>query len=118
MYPEQQKPEKMSWDEVALRWASPSGIIPITGKTSLLPQQVNTSPGDTGAYRMLEMELKLFDQTSGVGTALLGTSSTAYSTGYEHLRQQVENATIALTDIFGTFRSFIVSRNLKLENLI
>lgn len=118
IFPENQRPQRVSWEEIATRWAKPDGIIPITGNTPILPQQIAHSSGDTGAYRLLELELNLFDKTAGVGSALLGSADTVKAfNGAEHYQAQVENATIALADIFRTFRALIVSRNNKLKSL-
>ncbi len=58
------------------------------------------------------MQLKLFEDISGVGDALLGrTHGTAR--GVEMFDTQVRNATIALADIFDTFTSFTQTRNEK-----
>ena len=61
---------------------------------------------------MLDILMKLFDDISGVGSALLGRSQSG-STGAEMLESQIRNATIALADIFETFASFTESRNTK-----
>ena len=117
LFPKSQKADDMSWNDIARRWAAPDGIIPLTGKGTVLPQQIRRTSGDISAYRLLEMELKLFDQTAGVGSALLGSSNNSGGTGIEHYKAQVENATIALADIFRTFRALIDARNVKLANL-
>lgn len=111
LFPETQR-VNMTYDDIAERWANPGSIIPIKGNSTLMPQQLSAVGGDGSAYRLLEMELKLFDQTAGVGTALLGSVNAAgTATGVEHYQAQVENATIALADIFRTFRSLIARRD-------
>ena len=65
------------------------------------------------------MELRLFNQTSGVGAALLGTPDAGgKSNGVEHFEAQVESATIALADTFRTFRAMIEQRDKKLTQLL
>lgn len=119
LFPVTQKVKSMSWEEVARRWASPDSVIPVTGYDESLPRQITTTGGDANAFRLLEMELKLFDQTSGVGAALLGQSGAINGvTGIQHYQAQVENATIALADIFGTFRSMIKQRDAKFHSII
>ena len=119
LFPVHQKLKDMTWKDIADRWASTDSVLPIAGPSSEAPRQVSSNGGDTNAYRLLEMQLKLFDQTSGVGSALLGGASGAAErvTGIEHYQAQVENATIALADIFSTFRSLIRHRNTKLNSL-
>lgn len=116
LFPMSQKPKEMSWSEIGKRWAMPNGIIPIKGQDDLLPQQVGGTQADTSAYRLLEMELQMFDKSAGVGQALTGASGdSGKSTGAEHLQAQIENATIALADIFRTFRALIAHRDRKMK---
>ena len=117
LFPVGQKMPQYTWDDITRRWATPDGVLPITGNGEL-PQQISHSGGDANAYRLLEMELRLFDRTSGVGSALLGgTGMNEGSSGIQHYQAQVESATIALADIFNTFRSLIKHRDVKLRNL-
>lgn len=118
LFPIQQKLDGISLREIGERWSRPDGIIPISGNTDIMPQQIGGTTADVAAYRLLEMELKLFDQTSGVGAALLGNAGGgAGGAGAEHYKAQVENATIALADIFRTFLSHIKQRNETLLSL-
>lgn len=116
LFPEERRTDNMSWDEIAKRWAIPNGLIPIRDSDGEMPQQIESRAGDTGAYRLLEMELKLFDQTAGVGQALLGSSSSGVN-GVEHYQAQVENATIALADIFSTFRALVDYRDTLVKSI-
>lgn len=119
LFPVNQKTKDCTWEEIGRRWASTDGIIPLTGSSDVLPQQIHGAAGDASAYRLLEMELKLFDQTAGVGSALLGnTNAGSGVTGQGLYQAQVENATIALADIFRTFRSLVAKRDFKLNNLV
>lgn len=117
LYPVTQLPAGLTLDDVAENWASPTGILPITGAPGPLPQQVATGGGDSQAHRLLEIELKLFQDSSGVNDALTGSTSVNGNTGAELYRQQVTNATIALADILKTFRSGIASRDQLLSTL-
>lgn len=118
VFPQGQKIKGMEWDEVARLWASPDGIIPIQGEMDGMPQQISGTNGDMSIYRLLEMELKLFEQSAGVGPALLGSSNVLSSArGAEMYSATVENATIALADIFYTFRSLLRHRDAKLSQL-
>ncbi len=119
LFPVNQKTKDCTWEEIGRQWASTDGIIPLTGTSDVLPQQIHGTTGDASAYRLLEMELKLFDQTAGVGSALLGGTNAGNGvTGQGLYQAQVENATIALADIFRTFRALVAKRDYKLNNLI
>lgn len=112
LFPQKQLLKDFSWQEVCRRWAQSDGVIPISGNGEYLPQQVVTNAGNSGAYQLLELQLKLFEETAGVGDALTGRSSGS-TRGAELFEAQVKNATIALADIFDTFASFTALRNEK-----
>lgn len=108
LFPADQKPDNWDWDEICQRWAQCDGVIPIKSADRSLPTQVMMPATNNGAYQLLQLQMKLFDDISGVGDALLGRST---ARGAEMLEGQVRNATIALADIFETFTSFIRARN-------
>lgn len=116
LFPKDQIPDDITWRDITDRWAQSDGVIPITGKGDYLPQQVMTNPGGSGAYQLLQLQMKLFDDISGVGDALLGRS-TLTAKGAEMFEKQISNATIALADIFDTFTSLIDARNSKMTAL-
>ena len=65
---------------------------------------------------MIELQIKLFEDISGVSGALQGKSPTVNSARvYE---QQSENANIALSDVYDTFEAFRRQRNHKINALI
>lgn len=115
LFPEDQLPKGVSWHDVQTCWALADGVIPITGRGTHLPQQVVTSAANSGAYQLLSLQMKLLENISGVGDALLGRNMPG-STGAELYDNQVKNATIALADIFETFTSFIKERDRKMQN--
>lgn len=110
VFPEDQRLPNMSWAEITDVWSRSDGVIPVTGKGTHLPQQVMGDSSNPGAYQLLNMQLKLFEDISGVGDALLGRSQGS-ARGVEMFDTQVRNATIALADIFDTFTAFIDGRN-------
>lgn len=112
LFPQKQMVKDFSWQEVCSRWAQSDGVIPISGNGDQLPQQVITNTGNTGAYQLLELQLKLFEETAGVGSALTGRTVEG-TRGAELFAAQVKNATIALADIFDTFTAFTTQRNAK-----
>lgn len=111
LFPDSQKSDLISWDEITRVWARSDGVIPVTGR-GMEPHQVVTSTAQSGAYRLLEMQMKLFDDISGVGDALLGRSE-GRARGVDMFDTQIRNATIALADIFDTFTAFTEARTAK-----
>ncbi len=112
LFPVDQKDESVSWDDITGVWARSDGVIPIKGTGAYLPQQVVTNTSNPGAYQLLQLQMKLFEDISGVGDALLGRSDGS-ARGAEMLSAQIRNATIALADIFETFTAFVTARNAK-----
>ncbi|MDE6278743.1 MAG: hypothetical protein K2M05_02100 [Paramuribaculum sp.] len=106
LFPVDQKPENLSWEQIAERWANPAGLLPyVPSLTGNAPQQIINNSRPENAYSLLELELKLMDQVSGVNGALDGrTPETATSAAL--YGDQTENATIALLDVFAAFDSF------------
>ena len=98
-------------------WGNPGGVIPINPSASRLPTEV-ASPGHTQApAQLLELDLRLFQQISGVSGALLGQTPSGYTTSTLY-QTQADNAVIALRDIFDTFGSFREARTAKALSLV
>lgn len=116
LFPIDQKLDAVSMEEIAERWASPHGVIPITGRGTHLPQQVNSNGGADAAYQLLNLQMKLFENSSGVSDVLLGRNVSA-AVGSENYRARVEGATIALADLLESFGSFREMRNSKAERI-
>ncbi|MCM1255176.1 MAG: hypothetical protein NC221_03545 [Duncaniella sp.] len=100
----------MDIHSAARLWNHPGGVIPVNAKARTLPQEVHTTGGTEGASNLLDIEMKLFRQMSGVSTAMQGLTpeSTSSASLYD---SQVYNAAISLLDIFDTFKSFRSSRD-------
>lgn len=113
LFPVDQLPKNVSWSDVAATWAQADGIIPVTGRGAVMPQQVNGAGTNGGAYQLLQLQMRLLEEVSGVGDALMGRTDGS-ARGAEMLAAQVQNATIALADLFESFTSFTTARNAKL----
>lgn len=114
LFPISQLPDNVEWQEVADAWAATDGVIPVTGRGEM-PQQVVTNGGANGAYQLLSLQMKLFEDISGVGDALLGRG-VAGNGGANLYDAQVRNATIALYDLLLCFESFTRQRDIKMKN--
>lgn len=113
LFPMTQKSPQVSWEEIADRWSRADGVIPVTGRSGLMPTQVCGNGADAGAHKLLSLELKLFEDVSGVSNALLGQSSGGTG-GAGLFDAQVRNSTIALADIFETFEAFLADRDSRI----
>ena len=64
---------------------------------------------------MIELQMKLFEEISGVSRALQGQSTKADSASI--YQQQSENANIALSDVYDTFEAFRRQRDRKISGM-
>lgn len=112
LFPMSQKLRENSWEEIARAWASPDGIIPIAGTPGLpAPQQVSGNGADGGARELLQLQMKMFEDVSGVSNALMGRSTSGGNAGIERYEAEVRNATITIRDILDSFNDFRALRN-------
>lgn len=108
LFPEDCLPKGMSIEDVADEWARFNGVImikqPRAGKA--LPQQVANNCTQIGISELLAMQLKFFEDISGVNGALQGKPG--YSGMSASLyNQQAQNATTSLLDLMDTFSEFV-----------
>jgi hypothetical protein len=107
LIPDECIPKGMSPEEFADTWARFNGVVVYTpGKTGAVPTQVSNNSTNIGIHEMLNLQLKFFEDISGVNGALQGkpgysgTSAALYS-------QQTQNATTSLLDVLDSFQEFI-----------
>lgn len=116
LFPESQRTNGLTWEEIGKRWAQPNAIIPVRVKNGdPLPQQVSVNNTDMGAYQLLDLEMRLMEQVSGVSNAFQGRDVSA-RTAASLYQEQTHNSVIALTDIFQTFEAFRKQRDLLLSS--
>lgn len=115
LFPEDQKPKDVDWREIAETWARSNGVIPVTGLGVHLPTQVMTSTKNLGAYELLSLQMKLFDNISGVSDVIAGRN-VAPSTGSAVYESQLRNSAVALADLIDSFTAFRNDRDSKAEN--
>lgn len=108
LFPEECLPQGMSMEDIADEWARFNGVIMIKQPKigTALPQQVANNCTQIGITDLLNMQLKFFEDISGVNGALQGKPG--YSGMSASLyNQQAQNATTSLLDLLDTFSSFI-----------
>lgn len=110
LFPTQCEVEGMDWDRLARMWAEPGAIIPYTSFGSAEPHQVSTPMADIGARDLLQTEIKLFEDVSGVSSALMGKQMSGV-VGADRYEQEVRNATVSILDLMETFSDFVKRRD-------
>ena len=107
LFPEDCLPKGMDISEIADEWTRFNGVIVIKKGAKQLPQQVANNATNIGITELLNLQLKLVDDISGVNGSLQGKpgysgmSAALYS-------QQTQNATTSLLDILETFSTFVI----------
>ncbi len=116
LFPIQQKPDFMSWYDVGKAWAQCNSVIPYDPRhSSQGPQQVISSGENVGAYHLLEMQLQLFQQVSGVSDALQGKVASP-ATSAALFDSQLRSSAIAILDLLDSFNNFRLQRNNMIIN--
>ena len=117
LFPETALPDGWTWEDARRCWSSANGLLPYNPRYSeAKPEQVSANGTNIGAYQMIELQMKLFEEISGVSGALQGKNPTVNSAGVYQL--QSENANIALSDVYDTFEAFRCQRDKKVAALI
>ncbi len=117
LFPETALPDGWTWEDARRCWSSANGLLPYNPRFSeAKPEQINANGGNSSAFQMIELQMKLFEEISGVSGALQGKNPTVNSGGAYQL--QSENANIALSDVFDTFEAFRRQRDRKITSTL
>ena len=108
MFPEEALPSGMSLEDIADEWSRFNGVITIKAKAGApLPQQISNNSTNIGINELLGMQMRLFDDISGVHGALQGKPGNSGMSAALYA-QQVQQSSTNLIDILDSFSSFIV----------
>lgn len=109
LFPEENLPEHMSLEDVAEEWSRYNGILAIRTKgTDRMPQQISTNNTNIGIDNLLNLQLKFFEDISGVNGALQGKPGYSGTSGSLYA-QQTQNATTSLSDLLESFGDFVMN---------
>jgi hypothetical protein len=107
IFPEDALPKGMDLNDIADEWARFNGVIVIKKGAKQLPQQIANNATNIGISELLNLQLKLVEDISGVNGSLQGKpgysgmSAALYS-------QQTQNATVSLLDLLDSFSGFVI----------
>lgn len=97
----------MQPEEFADQWAKFNGVIVYKPtKTGAVPQQISANSTNIGIHELLSLQLKFFEDISGVNGALQGKSDYAGESG-SHAQLMAQNAATSLVDILESFNDFM-----------
>ena len=93
--------------EFADEWTRFNGVIVYTpSKSGDVPQQISANSTAIGIGELLNLQLKFFEDISGVNGALQGKPGYAGESG-SHAEVMAQNATTSLIDILESFSEFV-----------
>ena len=108
MMPEDSLPDGVSIDDIAESWTEFNGVIVYRpSKSGKVQEQVANNSTNIGIAELLNMQLKFFEDISGVTGALQGKPGYSGESA-SHYNQQTENATKSLLDLLECFSCFVV----------
>lgn len=107
LIPDDCVPSNMSPEDFASEWTKFNGVVFYTpSKSGVMPEQVSSNSTNIGISELLNIQLKFFEDISGVNGPLQGKpgysgmSNALYS-------QQTQNATMSLLDVLEIFSMFV-----------
>lgn len=107
-------PPNMPESQFAKLWAKSNSMIPYNPAKGE-PKQMVSAADHAGAYKLLDMQLQLFQQISGVSSALQGHLNSNHTSAALY-DSQVEHSAVAILDLLQTFQSFRNARNKLIIN--
>ena len=116
LFPEESLPQGVGIDDIADEWSRFNGVILFHPRPGIpLPQQVSSKCTDIGITDLLNIQMKMMEDISGVNGALQGKldSNSMSGTLYD---QQTRNSLTALADIMGCFGDFVTEATRKDED--
>ena len=106
LFPENALPDGFTWHDMRRVWSRCNGILPyVPTLQGDKPQQVIANNTNVGAYDMVQLQMKLLEEISGVSGALQGKNTVAGNSASLY-QNETQNAIIALADVFDTFNHF------------
>jgi hypothetical protein len=107
LFPEGSLPEGVSIDDIAEEWSRFNGVIVFRPRTGVpLPQQISSKATDIGITDLLNIQLQMMEDVSGINGALQGKLENGSMSGTLY-DQQTRNAMTALNDLLRSFEDFV-----------
>lgn len=107
LFPMDKKPDNYTWEEIGELWTSCSGIIPYENRSGMPgePKQIISGGEHSGAYKLLDIQMQLLQEISGVTGALQGRADGTRQSAALY-DSQVRNSSVAILDIMESFNAF------------
>lgn len=113
LVPDECVPDNMNINDFADAWTRFNGVVVYHAKPGVpTPQQVANNSTNIGIGELLNVQLKFFEDISGVHGALQGRPGQSGTSGTLYA-QQAQNATTSLLDLLDSFSQFIIDEAYK-----
>jgi hypothetical protein len=91
-------------EDIASEYTKVGGVFLFEGKPGTpIPQTIMSNVTNAGMYEMINLQLKMFEDISGVQGALQGQAPNS-GTPASLFAQQVQNSATSLTEVFNSFK--------------
>lgn len=108
LMPEDCLPDGVSMEDIAESWTEFNGVIVYKpSKSGKVPEQVANNSTNIGIAELLNIQLKFFEDISGVTGALQGKPGFSGESA-AHYNQQTQNATMTLLDLLESYSGFVI----------
>lgn len=108
LMPEDCLPDGVSIEDIAESWTEFNGVIVYKpSKSGKMPEQVANNSTNIGIAELLNIQLKFFEDISGVTGALQGKAGFSGESA-AHYNQQTQNATMTLLDLLESYSGFVI----------
>lgn len=113
LVPEDSIPDGVSVEDFADSWTEFNGVIVYKPtRSGKVPEQVSTNSMNIGISELLSLQLRFFEDISGVTSAIQGKTSFSGESA-AHYNQQTQNATMSLMDLLESFGGFVIESAYK-----
>ncbi len=108
LFPEGSVPEGSDINDLVEEWSRFNGVITYRHRPGVaIPQQITSPTANSGISELLNIQMKLMEDISGVNGALQGRLDNTSMSGTLY-NQQTQNSMTSLTDLLKSFDNFII----------
>ena len=111
LFPDNQISPSMPLDIVQENWAAPDGVVLYRGMAGVQPpQQIVNNGSKFGVDHLIDGQMKMLQEVSGVNGAMRGQDPASGTTASLYADQR-RGAAVALNDLVRTFEAFLDERD-------
>lgn len=113
LLPEDQIPDNMTVEQVAEEWTRYNGVILYKPKPGVQPpSQISANSTNIGAFDMLNLQMRLIEEVSGVHGAIQGKTA-GNGKAASLYAQEAQNSSLNLIDVLSSFNTYREDRDTK-----